>query len=417
MHAKFGSYLVLQLKYDEKDFCADAIEAVAQPYPLQTMDISETVKNMLNNGGEQSVGKAYWIPRATVLESLCAKDPYAQCQVTSGENTYDFDFADAYLYVFHTRIAFLCLGLTFSCMETLYTICNPGFAQNDSQFVWKDEDGNTHPFSMDLWLEGMFSKWKLRRFYSSSMLLESYTYILAVTDTPFASTEQLNRITYNLHCMQDPGEPIVDDSEADVRYVCAVKNAAINGYRWGCCVTSQTIAYAVAHTDGEPDLLQEMDTQAADGLPIVLLALYEKYTCLRFTELIVGSESRKLRTILELKKLMLKFQAFGVVPPANLSRWDNVKRIYAYLLEVGEIGAAIQDISSKIDILVEQQQDIDQQRSSRVINLITIFGIVGIVSSVQSIAQILSDGSDLMWSITGLTMALMALCFGLAMKK
>ena len=114
---------------------------------------------------------------------------------------------------------------------------------------------------------------------------------------------------------------------------------------------------------------------------------------------------------------MLKFQAFGTVTPANLSRWNNVKQIYTYLLEVGEIAAAVQDISIKINILAEQQQEIESQRSARIVNLITIFGIVGIMSSVQSIVQILSAGSDLMWSVTLLTMAVMALCVGLAMKK
>ena len=83
---------------------------------------------------------------------------------------------------------------------------------------------------------------------------------------------------------------------------------------------------------------------------MVLLALYEKYTCLRFTERIAQMDKGQIRHLKALKKLMLQFQAFGTVTPANLSRWHNVKQIYAYLLEVNDIPAAIQDISSKLNL-------------------------------------------------------------------
>lgn len=417
MRVKFGAYLILPLKYEDKEFPAEMPEPQCEKYPLKTMDINENVKNMFNGDGEQAIGKVYRVSRETLISHLCGTEGYGQCQVCSEGMRYPFDILDSYLYIFHTRIAFLCLGLSFSQMDALYAICNPGYAENESQFRWVDTDGTAHLFSLGLWLEDQCADWGLQKFYggSASILLEAYTYVLALTDTAFSTLEELRRITFNLHKMQNLDVMMEDDSEADIRYVYAAKNPALNAYRWGCCVTSQTIAYAVA--DRALDFQPEMDTQAADGMPIVLLALYEKYTCLRFTELIAESQTQKLKPVLELKKLMLKFQAFGTVTPANLSRWNNVKQIYAYLLEVGEIAAAVQDISIKINILAEQQQEIESQRSARIVNLITIFGIVGIMSSVQSIVQILAAGSDLMWSVTLLTMAVMALCVGLAMKK
>ena len=62
--------------------------------------------------------------------------------------------------------------------------------------------------------------------------------------------------------------------------------------RWGCCVASQTISYVVAQAD--MDLAAEQRVQAEDGLPMVILSLYEKYTCLRFTELI--THLKKIRS-------------------------------------------------------------------------------------------------------------------------
>ena len=418
MNYKFGAYLIIPFKYsmDILNPCADC--KGLQKYELLTMDINENIKNMFNNNETQSIGNVYKIDKQYMLSHFNGGS-YDHCVVIDKEESHQFDIIDSYLYVFNTKIAFLCLGLSFSDMKTLRTICNPGYAINPAEFAMVDSSGKLNKFSMDEWLQNLCASWQLERFYNSqsSMLLESYAYILGLTDTMYPSLEDLQKVTFNLHQMHNPDLPVEDDSEADVRYVYAVKNAKLNGYRWGCCVTSQTTAYAVADVSGELDLISEMDTQACDGLPITLLALYEKYTCIRFTELIAGLKTRKIKAIMNLKKALLNFQAFGTVTPANLSRWNNVKQIYAYLLEVSETDCAVNDISTKIDILVAQQQELEAVRSTRIINLITVFGVVGIMASVQEIVQILSDGSDLMWNVTFLTTAILALCFGLAMRK
>ena len=124
----------------------------------------------------------------------------------------------------------------------------------------------------------------------------------------------------------------------------------------------------------------------------------------------------QIRHLKALKKLMLQFQAFGTVTPANLSRWHNVKQIYAYLLEVNDIPAAIQDISSKLNILTEHQQEIERARSETVINIITIFGIVSILASVLSIVQILSGGDALIWISTILTTVALVLVTAVAVR-
>lgn len=417
MAVKYGAYLVLPLKYEKDGILTGALEADCIAQPVTTMDLSENVKNMLRGQGEQSVGQTYRLPRERLLEQLCGGAPFSRCRVTDEGMDYSFDLLDSYVYVFHTRIAFLCLGVAFSDMQTLYAICNPGYADNDSAFVWLDGTGAAHEFSLGPWLESLCARWGLGKFHDGpgSMLLEAYTFILALTDRRFTTLEQLRQVTFNLHQMQDIGTPVEDDSEEDIRYVYAVKNPTLQAYRWGCCVASQTISYVV--TDPALDFQPEMDTQAADGLPLVMLALYEKYTCLRFTQLIAQPETRKLKPMQELKRLMLRFQAFGTVAPANLSRWNNVKQIYAYLLEVCDTANAVEDIGTKVEILAQQQQELQNKRTERVVNLITVFGIVGIIGSVQGIVSALTDASQLMWGITGLTAAVLAVCFGLALRK
>lgn len=222
----------------------------------------------------------------------------------------------------------------------------------------------------------------------------------------------MQKITFNLHKMMPIDSDIYDTSEDDIRYVYAVKHQAYNTYRWGCCVASQTISYVFA--DEAMDFEAQREAQANDGLPVVILSLYEKYTCLRFTELITAVKKKQIRN---LKNMMLRFQAFGTVTPANLSRWHNVKQIYAHLLQVNDISSAIEDISSKINILTEHQEEIERAKSETVVNIITVFGLISIMASVLSIVQILSGGNIIIWISTILTAFMMVLVTFIALWK
>ena len=273
--------------------------------------------------------------------------------------------------------------------------------------------GERHSFSVEDWLSDLLSPLGIDKFFDgeSSYLLDSYSYIFTVVPQWFDKLEQMRRPVFNLHKMMPIDTESEDESEEDIRYVYAARNQENDAYRWGCCVTSQTISYIVA--DEEMDFEAQTNTQAEDGLPVVLLSLYEKYTCLRFTEL----TRMKKGKVKELKELMLNFRAFGTVAPANLSRWHNVKQIYANLLEVNDIPAAIEDISTKLNILTAHQEAIEHARSETVINLITVFGIVSILASVLSIVQILADGDLLIWVSTILTTVMLALVTALAILR
>ena len=99
----------------------------------------------------------------------------------------------------------------------------------------------------------------------------------------------------------------------------------------------------------------------------------------------------------------------GTVTPANLSRWHNVKQIYAGLLDVNDIPTAIEDISVKLSIIADRQEAIDHARSETVVNLVTVFGIVSIMARVLTIVQILASGSALVWISTILTAVMLVL--------
>lgn len=409
-NVKYGAYLILPLKYDELDL--HKLTAVCPTTTVDTMDINENIRVMFNGSGDMRVGSAHILPAETLASRLGSGD----CRIESGENSYSFSFMPSYIYHFHTKVAFLCLGLAVENMDALYAICNPGFAENAAGYSFTDRNGKVHSFDLGPWLEDLLREFGLKKFFDgpASIITEYYCYTLALADKRFESLEELRRKTFNLHQMVSVDAENEDDSEEDIRYVYAVKNQPEQSYRWGICVSSQTINYIVA--DPDMDFAAEMDTQARDGMPLVVLALYEKYTCLRFTELIAEGGKKKAAKLRKLKDLMLKFRAFGTVNPANVSRWNNVRQIYAYLQEVCGIDSAVEDISSKLNILSEQQQEIERGRSDAIMNLITVFGIVSILASVLSIIQILCDGNPAIWIGTILTSGVLAVAFGVALK-
>lgn len=403
---QYGAFLAIPLKYDPEELAGDYLEKNVSYTPLTTMDLNENIKAMLDRSNGEAVGACYRVDRRVLTATLDQGTDARSFRVSNAQGTYDFQLSDSYLYVFHTRIAFLCLSLSFSQMEALRAICNPGFASNEATFTWLDAHGGSHGFSMEQWLEALLQPFGLRKFFDgpSSFLLDAYAHIFALVPDRFQTLEEMRKITFRLHKMLPVDSSMEDESEEDLRYVYGVKDQNLHTYRWGCCIASQTVSYVVA--DANMDFAHEREAQAQDGLPVVLLSLYEKYTCLRFTELIKRLPKGKAK---ELKDLMLKFQAFGTVTPANLSRWHNVKQLYAHLLEVNDIATAVQDISSKIGILTAHQEEIQRARSEAVINIITIFGIVSILASVLSIVQILSGGDLLIWASTILTTVMLVL--------
>ena len=409
--AKLGSFLIVPLKYDQS--CRDFswLRENAERQKLETMDLNELVKKMFNESDSIEVGACYQITKETFIRELLGKKSaeisgFAAVEGMDSEINWElmgFDVNCAYFYLFHTGIAFLCLGIRYSDMRTLRRIRNPGYAEESTAYYYLNKDGTYCRFSLSEQLTGLYRKAGMEMFFGNGkpLFLEAFTYNFAVVTQRFEHMETMRRITFNLHRMTDICEQLEDDSEADVRYVYAVKDQRARSYRWGCCASSQTLSYVVA--DPEQDIETEMEAQAQDGMPMVLLALYEKYTCLHFTELLSLVDKKKVKRIKSLKKMMLEFQAYGMIHPANISRWHNVKMIYQYLLETNALQEAVEDVDRKISILNEHQREIETARSETVMGVITVFGVVSILASVLSIIQILSGGNELEWMVTILT--------------
>lgn len=429
--ARLGTFLVIPLKYgpggvDEQWLAQTASK---QPRRLPTMDLTETVKELLDPHAPAHVGVRWEFSRETLIRTLFDGEADGCCRFYVLENpqaedkTCMFDFHSAYLYVFHTQMALLCVGIRYTNIDTLLRICNPGFSENSADYRFEDSQGRLHPFRLDRQLAAFCAGAGLEAFFpgSPSLLLDANTFNLAVVPRRFRDLETMRCVTFNLHRVVPLDCDIDDESEDDVRYVYSVRNQMLNSYRWGCCVSSQTLSYVVA--DEHMDLDGELLTHAEDGLPLLAIALYEKYTCLRFTQLITAKEAKggkRGRYLRRLKQMMLEFQAYGTVAPANVSRWYNVKLIYQYTVETNGIPDAIGDIQNKLDILVERQREEEDARNNTVAWVLTLFGIVSILEAILSAHQILAAGGLIeafVAVISSLVMILMILVLLLVERK
>lgn len=402
-NARLGAFLIVPLKYSHLDeLSLDWLEKNAELVPIVTPDLSDSVRKLLNSKEKDTVLRRYIIPQKTVLKNILGEESeqspvFYACDSDNIAYTEDqrFTMQDMELYIFHTKVAFLCVKIKFAKMSVLDTIANLGYAENSICYFRETPDGDRKQIDLEAKIEDICLKSSLTLFNETkgSIFLEAYTYTTAVVGRRFKKTETMRQATFNLHLMVGLPEPVEDNSEADINYVYAVKDQSLGSYRWGSCITSQTISYVVARKDMDID--DELAEQAENGIPVVLLALYQKYTCLRYQEILSTTENFTPKHIKQMKGKLLDFQAFGTIAPANISRWHNIKQTYKYLLEENDIPEAVEKMSLSLNILADHQKEISEARSNAVLGLITLFGVVSIPSSIISIMDIMQGSNPI----------------------
>ena len=405
-NAKLGAFLIVPLKYNQLgETSADWLEVNAEPVTIETVDLNDSVRKLLNSVDQDSILRRYLISGETVLRNILGEVPrekpeFYACDRDHVEFTERQRFTlldEMELYIFHTKVAFLCVKICFDTMAVLDTIANLGYTENNVLYFRSMPDGSKEPVDFEGKLLQMCRKSGLSLFndVNGSIFLEAYSYTTAVVSTRFRELETMRQATFNLHLMVDLPEAAEDGSEEDINYVYAVKDQSLGSYRWGSCITSQTISYIVARQD--TDIVDEMALQAENGVPLVLLALYQKYTCLRYQEILAATENFTPKRIRMMRKKLLDFQVFGTIAPANISHWHNIKQTYKYLLEENDIPEAVEKMSLSLKILADRQKEIADARFNVVLGLAAVFGAVAVPSAVIGILEMLHGADPLSW--------------------
>ena len=324
---------------------------------------------------------------------------------------------DLIIYIFHSGVAFACSVIRYTDIGILAKTCHPGYASGSCRYSFLSAENDRASFSpvededvpLEHLLETKLEELGLKSFYGkNSLFLEAYIYNLAVRSDRFMTLDELQQASFHMHLMAPMEEPVEDPSEEDVAFVYSKKDLSLDSYRWACCISSQTISYVTA--DKNMDFAGEMSSQIEDGLPLAILALYQKYTCLHFGRLLLEN-SKGRKKIADMKRRMLAFKAYGTVSAATISRWYNVRMIYADMLQFFGVPEAVSEISDKLEMLADAQKEMEEERTNALMTGITIFGIVSILDSLMSIYEVIVNGNTAEWFMLRSSVAVIVLLF------
>ena len=175
--ARMGTYFIIPLRYEAGALRHDRIQALGRPWDVTTMDLSETVKRLFYADDTASIGGCYRIDAEALCQALFGGETalgitgFSVSDKNGCAERLPFSFYHAYLYYFHTRVAFLCLGIGYGDMRVLRWICNLGFAESMA-LCWKSSwrkfcaaggwKAFLHPAARCCWRR-MWTMWQLCR--------------------------------------------------------------------------------------------------------------------------------------------------------------------------------------------------------------------------------------------------------------
>ena len=249
---------------------------------------------------------------------------------------------------------------------------------------------------------------------------ESYLLNAAFTDCRYDELATLERAAFNAHKLIRLGEDFEDASEKDIAYTYGARDTENRTYRWGCCVSSQSISfvYGPGNADYDPargtsrapaGQMSVGDILAAteDDLLLTVLALYQKSTCALLNQTIykrMREQKGSRKEIQRIKSAALRFRAYDTITPSQVSRWNNVCETYRYLLELNGVPEALADISDNIEMLNEEKERIDAERRGFFGTMIAVFGLVSIVAATLQIVDYQRQGDPVMRLWAGISL-------------
>jgi len=304
------------------------------------------------------------------------------------------------LFVFNNGIAFLAILLQYENTQAnfIYDLVQPGYinSQNKSQISSMVSVIDTITVN---------GKNNLFRIYASSKemsIKESYLFNATFVNKRFRNLNTLNKITFNVHKLIDISKKFIDISEKDIKFAYGARDVEKGTYRWGACISSQSISYAYAIESDENNFsIKDIIDNTQEDLVLTLLVLHQKLTCQKLNEtlydiLFTKKNSNYFKRIGKIKEEVLEFRATGILAPSQISRWNNVCETYRYLVLVNGIDEALVEIEQKVNIIKNDEENKATKLQGNIANFIAVFGLISIISSILEVVGMLIEGNSVM---------------------
>lgn len=327
------------------------------------------------------------------------------------------DIEDIQLAAFANGIGFLMLSFqtTDEEIKKAYGFINPGYLVDQDANIQQNfiADINAKVLSQsgfEIYVSGDDKKLAIK---------ESYLLNAAFTDCRFENLETIDKATFNVHKLIRLGEDFEDASESDITYAYGARDVENKTYRWGCCISSQSISFVYGPGNSNYDTekkqaitssanlsMDQMIVLMEEDLLTTLLVLYQKYTCTLLTEKIhtlvrAGVGGRK--SAQKIKSETLYFKAYDTIAPSQISRWNNVCETYRNLLEMNGVPEALQDVSDSIEVINEEMERISAGQQDLFATILAVFGLISIVAAVLQVVDYVQPGDPTMLFWTALS--------------
>lgn len=352
--------------------------------------------------------------KSNLIRERC-KSGYVQKYVLK-ENNFEFKtfegpvLSDFQLFQFENGIGFVTLFSYYENNEVnkIYNLVNNGYCGSGI------EGSNTYEKLYDR-LSDIITSSNLRLFVNETekdiLLNESYVFNFAMVEERFNDLETLDRASINVHKQILLEKEFVDLSEADIFHTYGARDVNKETYRWGSCISSLDISFVYANKtifdeDDNIKISELMQVESECDLFLTILALVQKYTCMRLNDeyhakiydSVNKSKEKKFKkkTIQELKNKALSFRATGTLAPSQISRWNNVCETYRALLVVYGIEEGFSEIEQKIDLINMKLEQQHARKQNMISAVIAVFGLISIVASILTIVDFAMGGASIM---------------------
>lgn len=425
----YYSWLIIPLRVT-KQTKSNTFFLKERQHELKLEDLTVRARSIFGQD-ETAIGGVWRITSEEVLEALALPAESYQFTVKNTEYREDpvtFSFCTSWVFCFYSGTAFFCLGISANDPMAGYMISDFGFLEQNAEISQGE---------MRIELRERLSQWIQNKmgyvsfFYNDSdyqkyinaFFVDVCIYNIGLQKERFADILQVKEAVHNLHLGLRTDDPRKDPSEEDIEFVYSTKNLAVDApghpgmgsYRWGCCITSQTMNYYYGGVDGTKlsgeNLETKIDELLMEGLPLMILALQQRYRCFELTDRMNEFSELSTAELEELRDEMTHFIAYGTLSASSISRWYNVKQTYGHLIRLLDTEEAVADVTKKLDMLIRDADRRSQDVIERTNNIISLFGLIAIPASLIELISI-AVSSEALWA-RGISILCVPMCIAL----
>ena len=306
-----------------------------------------------------------------------------------------FRFRCAQIAIMHTGIGFLIVGIDAPTPKPYVLLLHAGHNDNRNILGLVGEENKTVNFCDFLInllkdIEMVDYSRCMETGKENEILRDTTNYSIAVIPkyaigaTTDEIEKKIRRLCRNIRQGKDLSSVNYADTDENSHSIfAAINDLSLNekAIRWGIYTlfNATTQVMFCDETSTIDPINIDGENLEDNYLPFILIALYERYSYLFFTELLRHQDLHAKKVLKLLEEQMLRLKAFGILLPADMSPYDNVNQFFKAQREIYDIQGTLKLIDDKISMISHIQSEKKEQRKSHTAQFIAAFGITSIL--------------------------------------